>query len=991
MKHSTAYRAILKRSAVAVGAGLFIASMSAYAQQSSGTISGRAGAEGMVVIENQSIGISRQIRADKDGNFQLSQLPPGTYAVTATTPGGGKQTRQVVVTAGGGGYANFVGDAQQVVVTGTAARTLDMASVESNYTLSKDQIDRIPVARDVTAVTMLAPGVVLGDGRIGQTGSRAGNVPSISGASPAENTYYINGFNVTNIVNGVAFNQVPFEAVAEQQVKTGGYSAEFGRSLGGVVNINTKRGTNEWKGGVTLNWEPDALRGSSVYTEKNANGEWELKNRPGSHDLMEANFYLGGPVIKDKLYVFGLVQGSKIKSNVFGVSDQTETINDTPQYLLKVDWNLTRDNLIELTAFSDKTKDKVATWDSLTPYTEPRGNLKGNDTFTYGGQNVIGKWTSFLTPDFTLSAMAGVGDYARSSHVQAATCPIVQDRRVSPTVPLGCYTNPLIGVPNAIDKRTAYRLDAEWVLGKHTVRGGLDYEQYDTVDGSRYSGGEYFFLHSLAAGASLPNGYTNTSGAAMDYVENRTFANGGSFQTKNSAWYIEDNWQVTKDVMVNLGIRNESFTNLNDQGQDFIKVKNTWAPRAGFTWNLGGTGETKVFGNLGRYYIPVYANTNVRLSGTETDFTDYWAYGGSLATDGTDKPALGAQLGSRNVLSIGLPKDPRTVVDPNIKPMFQDEFILGIQKALVDRWSVGAKYTHRQLKSGMDDTCEGDLSNAWALANGYTASQAAAIGSTVGINCFLYNPGKNLTANVDLDGTGALTPVVIPASALLMPTPKRVYDAVELTVERQWDKTWSMQASYVLAFNKGNTEGYVKSDFGQDDAGISQDFDHPGLMVGSNGYLPNDRRHAFKFNGSYALTDEWRFGASVLAQSGRPKNCFGVYPNQVPGADPTLIPDASASYGGASFYCDGKLVPRGSVGRLDWLYDMGLQATYMPNWAKGLTLNMNLLNVFNSRTVRAINEVGEEAVRSADPGYQQPIVNSIQSPRRVRLTATYEF
>ena len=248
MKQSTARRALWKRSAIALGAGLCIASMSVHAQQSSGTISGRAAPDGSVTISNPSIGISRAVKADKDGNFQQSQLPPGTYTVTS-----GGQTRQVVVTAGGGGYANLVGATQQVVVTGTAARSLDLSSTESNFTLSKDQIHRIPVPSHVTSIVLLAPVTVFGDGRIGQTGSRAGNVPSISGASPAENAYYINGFNVTNIVNGVAFNQVPFEAVAEQQVKTGGYSAEFGRSLGGVVSITTKRGTNEWKGGVTLN------------------------------------------------------------------------------------------------------------------------------------------------------------------------------------------------------------------------------------------------------------------------------------------------------------------------------------------------------------------------------------------------------------------------------------------------------------------------------------------------------------------------------------------------------------------------------------------------------------------------------------------------------------------------------------------------------------------------------------------------------------------
>ena len=78
-----------------------------------------------------------------------------------------------------------------------------------------------------------------------------------------------------------------------------------------------------------------------------------------------------------------------------------------------------------------------------------------------------------------------------------------------------------------------------------------------------------------------------------------------------------------------------------------------------------------------------------------------------------------------------------------------------------------------------------------------------------------YNPGKALTANIDINGDGQLKEIVIPADALHMPAAKRTYKAVELTFERAWDKRWSLQGSYVLSYSKGNAEGYVKSDIGQ--------------------------------------------------------------------------------------------------------------------------------------------------------------------------------
>jgi hypothetical protein len=321
-------------------------------------------------------------------------------------------------------------------------------------------------------------------------------------------------------------------------------------------------------------------------------------------------------------------------------------------------------------------------------------------------------------------------------------------------------------------------------------------------------------------------------------------------------------------------------------------------------------------------------------------------------------------------------------VDPDIKPMHQDEFILGFQKALAANWSFGMKYTHRKLRDAMDDICNDEGPAAWAVKNGYTQAQADAIGGAIG-HCFLYNAGRDLKANIDLDGTGKLTPVMIPASALQMPEPERLYDAIEITFERAWDKKWSFQGSYVFARSRGNTEGYVKSDIGQDDAGISQDFDYPGLMEGAYGDLPNDRQHTIKMFGSYALNNEWRIGGSLVAKSGRPKNCFGYYN----GTTDTV----SIQYGSSSFYCNGVPTPRGSQGRLDWTKEVNLQATYTPGWQKGLTFTVDALNIFNERGVRGVNEQGEAALRSPDPAYGQPIADSIQKARSIRLSAAYEF
>ena len=269
---------------LAFAASVAVIGADAYAQTSVGGINGNAVNGSTVTVENKSIGVTRTIGVDKEGRFNITQLPPGVYTVRIKKPDGSTQDSSVVVTAGQNASADPTAQAQTVVVTGRVSR-IDVKSPESSLTLNEAAIDRIPVARDVTAVALLAPGATRGDSRIGSTALRSGNVPSLGGASPAENVYYINGFNVTNNLNGVAFNQVPFEAIAQQQVKTGGYGPEFGRSLGGVLSVTTKRGTNEWHGGVNAIYSPESLQGDSLYAKKNdTTGNWDLIKRDGGTD-----------------------------------------------------------------------------------------------------------------------------------------------------------------------------------------------------------------------------------------------------------------------------------------------------------------------------------------------------------------------------------------------------------------------------------------------------------------------------------------------------------------------------------------------------------------------------------------------------------------------------------------------------------------------------------------------------------------------------------
>jgi outer membrane receptor for ferrienterochelin and colicin len=167
-------------------------------------------------------------------------VPTGTYTVSLIRKGS-VVTKQdgVEVRLSEGVEVDLTG-LQTVVVVGNRAARIDIKSATAAAVFTSADLQRLPVANNLGAVIQLAPNTTKGDSRYG-----GGNAPSFGGASASENAYYINGFPVTTLLTQVGFSQLPFNAIGQAQVLTGGYGAEFGRSTGGVVNLITKRGTNQ--------------------------------------------------------------------------------------------------------------------------------------------------------------------------------------------------------------------------------------------------------------------------------------------------------------------------------------------------------------------------------------------------------------------------------------------------------------------------------------------------------------------------------------------------------------------------------------------------------------------------------------------------------------------------------------------------------------------------------------------------------------------------
>ena len=952
MSSNRALRKNLAKSVLALAIGATtIASPTVFADETTGTIRGSVvGVENVTKIKltDTARGISKEIGVDTDGDFRFGSLTPGKYQLQVFNDGGIVDTQTVMV--GLGGTASIVlgqgADLEEVVVNGERISQVDVGIAESGMVISADELMEIPVARDLTSVTLLAPSVSRGD-------SAFGNNASFAGASVAENVSYINGLNTTNFRNGLGFSQVPFEFYDSIQVKTGGYSAKFGRSTGGVMNATTKSGTNDFKFGSSVYYGEDLSTAPNTYS---ADNDLDVENET------ETNIYASGALIQDKLFYYALYSNSVENSEYFGMlsGEGFRAKTEADFWGVKLDGYITEDHRVELTAFSDTRdiKEQAYPYDSETGTV---GGSKGTNVYSRGGTNWIASYIGNLTDDMTLSVSYGMNEQDRTSIPGNQDSPYVLD------YPAG-YQNIGLALGQAVevgfDEREMVRVDFSWDLADHFIEVGLDREINTSEADTTYAGNSYWLL-------------SPSSG----WARQRIYSANGSFEVESNAFDLQDTWQVTDTIELQAGLRNEAFTNKNVAGVPFIEVDNQWAPRLAASWDPTGAGNQKVFANWGMYYLPIASNTNVRMAGNEL-FTEQWFDWDGVCQNADASPCNLSNPDAIGYFGDGSVADTRSLVDTNIEPMYQSEFILGYEYVMENGMQLGVKGLYRNLETSIEDVAIDAAVIDYYNSNG--SWDASAVGGATVEDVFggfhqyvLTNPGNDMRVYIpEQDEYISLT-----ADQLLYPEAKRQYGAVEFTFKRPFDGKWAMDASYTWGHSWGNNEGYVRSDNGQDDAGLTTNFDQPGLLDGGYGNLPNDRRHTIKAFGTYKFDMGLSLGANFMWQTGRPQNCFGIHPTD----------GFAAAYGDESFYCLGELKSRGSLGRTDDYWNLDLNAQYPVAFGNNqkLLLTMDVFNLFDSDSVTEVQESGERIEGEAYQYFGEPL--QYQSPRAIRFGVRYDF
>ncbi|MCX7555893.1 TonB-dependent receptor [Xanthomonadaceae bacterium JHOS43] len=996
----------MRKSVLSLALGACLSTLAvapAYAQSAMGAVAGRANSGDQITLVNNATGATRTVTVSSDGSYRLNQLPIGDYSLRVLRAG--REVGEPVtvnVSLGGTTTVNLGGDGDVTnlatieVVGNRVVNRVDVYSTESATNITREEWARLPVEQSLGAVALLAPGVVSGNSGFGGI--------SFGGSSVAENSIFINGLNVTDFYRRQSFSTAPFAFFEEFQVKTGGYSVEFGRSTGGVINAVTRSGGNELKGGISLTFEPSSWRADGE-DRFYADGSVNVRSSHDRQSFTKINGWASGPLVKDRLFLFAMYEQRDNGTRFTNASGSTwsEREADNGFWGAKLDWQINDNHLLELLSFSDEGDSDTSTW-AYDFNTRIRADgVPNQSTATSGGSNGSLTYTGHFGESFTAKAMYGINE--SSSFVRSPadlSCDWVTYNNASYGNVYRGMGSPLLGchpgsnVVSHEDERKVKRLDFEWAVGSHLLRFGWDHELMTTDRVTAYpgSGVQYTAYGRTSANQMLDNGVLLPEGVD-EFLWARRRSDGGVFDIEATAFYLEDVWSVTPNLTLNLGLRLDNFENLDAGGNSYIKLDDLVSPRLGFSWDMKGDGTTKLFGNLGRYYMPVPSIISYNFAGGLTDERSYYALDGwqqqvnPVTGASYMAPIIGQQIGPMDD-SWNLSNEP---VDRDLDAVYQDEAILGFQRMIDQSWSWGVNATYRRMPNAMDDVrinalCGVRHGNLWPIAN---PGEMLTLWGTTALGC-----AQDGWVTIDTSREGYMT--AGSDRIIGYAKPKRTYKAIEFQIDRAWDDTWAFNASYLWSKSEGNHEGPVNSDTNYGDTGMVQHWDHPANNE-RYGDLFNDHRHQIKLRGSYKLNDLWLFGATLTAMSGGPITAFGV---TWPDENLAVASFTSTGSGGGTGWicvqnCSGpwqdrvhEWSPRGAFGRMPWIYDVGVNATLsvpIPN--QDVKIRFSIFNLLDHQKT-----VNVAARYESNPGVVRPTFGTgtrWQSPRYMQMVLNWNF
>ena len=816
---------------------------------------------------------------DAAGAFAFLSLPPGRYDLTVGAQGF-RQYKQAGITVLVGRLLTIdvkmeVGAVTESVVVSGEAVIVDTAQSSTAANVTQSFFDNLPKGRAFTDLIALAPGA--------RYEPKQGGF-QVDGASGSENVWVIDGAEVTNLQQGFLprQSQIPFELVQELQIKSAGFEAQYGGATGGVVNVVTRGGSNEFHGQVSLFLQTDALNAGPRPTLRlnpidDKIGEYFYNTKDG-YRLFNPGFALGGPFKKDKAWFYA-AWFPELRRYDRTVTFLRGNITRTFEQTTRDDYMLGRLDL------APTSKLRTNFGYIYSPYRR-RGSLpslQGTDSpdspWSQLGLRQPSFTTSYgadysATPKLLISARGGYNyrnnkdygiprgaaiRYANSNITLPASLPVPANVRG----PAGWFTTNNRQTVTDIQTRWRTNVDLSYLAhfgGQHHFRGGWEINR----------------LHNEAMASTWPDGYLyvywdrSRQGITMaggrgtyGYYIDRFFATTGDVASDNTSLYFQDGWQVNRRLRLNLGLRMEreylpSFKIAQGIPSKAIEFGfgQKLAPRLGFAYDVFGNSKWKVYGSFGLFYdLMKYEMPRGSFGGDvwtdlvfKLDDPDVFKIKPNVRrTMPADCKAL---PGCIDYADWRIPShDPsENLIDPDLKPVRSRTWDFGMERAVTDTTAFSVRYTRRQLDRTIEDT---------------------GILTEHGEVYYIANPGLGITAD----------PKFWPKGFPVTPKAERVYDGVELRVDRRFSRNYQFAASYTISRLWGNYGGLASSDEdGRTSPNVNRYFDLPFMSFDKAGKLvygrlATDRPHALKFHGYYTLKSKagsTNFAPVFYAFSGTP-------------------------------------------------------------------------------------------------------------------------
>ena len=907
-----------------------------------------------VLIGGQQVAIT-----DTDGRFAFNLLPPGDYLVETQLSG----FEPAQVTAGVGldrqtqvritmVYEKFAGE---IEVTAEAP-VIDVTRVATGQSYNEQFLQKASVGsggRDYLSVIGNEAGAV-----------GTGNV-NVFGSVDSDNVYLVDGLNTTDPLTATFGTNFNFDAIQEVSIQTGGYDAEFGQALGGIVNLVTKSGGNEFSGSLDVRYSDDSFAESGDHFDAGAQ----------SSVFQQYAATLGGPILRDKVWFFASIENS--------ISEQTPTGSvitrrfDGIDYIGKVTWQASDSTRAVFKISGDPADVDGANGLNILPYVEPAAEI----VVSQGGEIYQAEINSVLSDSLLLSAQAGIN--RQSLDAQPASgdfnTPGVYN------IDTGVYSVNGNNVQFSDRDSDQYKAALSWFVddlgGAHEFKGGAEYRRLKSSANNYYTGNQWF-LPLDANLRGLGDSDFNNDGLIDFYLYNDDPRFRDRVDSTGDLWtgYLQDVWRPAANLTIRAGVRYDTASYDNQFGTtvaDFDKFQ----PRLGFAWDITGDGQNVVRANWGRFMHPGSVNFSSSVSGEALSreryngLEYYCAYYGIC----TDADAQAAGLGTPFITTdtggnqhywyflqdIG--GDPFESVDTlgvgSLKAQYADEYLIGYERALWGDTKLEVQYVKKETRDLVEDVCN---NNTWAWGDGTPPN--------------LSDP----STWTDPSGCGGFVLVNLPIL-------KRDYEGWIAKFETRY-KGLYVNANYTYSESTGSTEATAGRAYA---AGFYDEY--PRDYYNVQGRLSDDRRHRFKMQGYLLLPLDFTVGFNGYWWSASAIN-FQATCGSLASASPEQLA-ANGVDGDLYQYCNGDtsssfllLEPRGSRRAPNSRYQLDLQIS------KGFELGNVRLEAIAAIVNATSSELGQTYRQNAlqlDPatGDVLPFGEAVTytQPRRYELGFRVEF